>query len=202
MIPTLTADNGQAASDRNADTAGMENESETEKNTETAAAFQYIELTEIEDFYGDNSMYEVYAPMGNSNEDGNIFYYGHGLTYNACVYGYGFELNEYLLEALESWTAFETEGWLDDNSEYTDVEISRVLQNGKDLYQVVTAKKEDLFGTPYEVNLIYYMNDVDLDVIKADGGWAAATEDRLRQELALEEGPYTLDWNMTLQKSW
>lgn len=42
---------------------------------------RYIELTEVEDYYGDKSRYKVYVPIGNSNEDGLIFYSDHGFTF-------------------------------------------------------------------------------------------------------------------------
>lgn len=215
------------------DSVGAKNKTDTEKKVEKDSAdsseesfeLQYIELTEIEDFYGDKSMYKVYAPTGNSNEDGFLFYYDHGLTFAASAYNVGFD--EFLVESLESSVAFETEGWPDD-PEYTDFEISEVLENGKDRYQIITAKKVDLFGTPYEVNYIYYMDiqetgcgvlwnlqlyetgmdsetdsiidelarcyDVDLNVIKASGQWAVASEERLNQENAAESLSETILW--------
>lgn len=188
--------------------------------------FEYIELTEVEDFYGDKSMYQVYAPKGNRSENGIISYSDHGLAFYAYPCNYGSD--EYLVDGLKSSVAFETEGWMDDDSEYTDVEISEVLENGKDRYQIITAKKKDLWETPYEVNYIFYMDiqesgcgvlwelhlyetsmdsetdsiidelavcyDVDLNVIKADGAWAAATEERLRAEKAAESLPATILW--------
>ncbi|MCM1056822.1 MAG: DUF1266 domain-containing protein [Firmicutes bacterium] len=222
-----TVENSDPA-EQTAENSSSAEQADDDRDAETIPALQYIELTEIEDFYGDGTMYEIYAPIGSSNQDGFIYYFDHGLTFNASVYGYGYELNEYLQEALESWTAFETEGWLDEASEYTDVEISRVLKSGKDIYQTATAKKEDLFGTLYEINHIFYMDiqengggvlwtlqlyetmadsetaliidelaecyDVDLDLIKADGGWAVANEERLRQAEAANALPETILW--------
>lgn len=205
---------------------GKEAEEETTAPAEEASELKYIELIEVEDYYGDKSMHEVYAPRGNSNEDGFVFYSDHGLTFAASVYNVG--ENEYLVESLKYSVELETESWLDDGSEYMEVEISEVLKNGKDRYQIITAKKEDLFGTPYEVKYIYYMDiqekgcgvlwnlqlseiimdsetdsiidelagcyDVDLNVIKASGGWAAANEERLNQEKAANSLPETVLW--------
>lgn len=123
---------------------------------EEIAELQYIELTEIEDYYGDKAMYDVYAPKGNSCEDGFLFYSDHGLTFSASAYNYG--SNAYLLESLEASVEYATTDWMDEDSEYSDVEISGVLENGNDRYQIVTAKKEDLYGTPYAVKSVYYMD--------------------------------------------
>lgn len=145
------------------DAVGAKNKTDTDKEVENDPAdsakesleFKYIELTEIEDFYGDKSMYEVYAPKGNSNEDGFLYYYDHGLTFVASVYSV--VLDEYLVESLESSVALKTEDWPND-PEYTDYEISEVLENGKDRYQIITSKKVDFLGMPYEVNYIHYMD--------------------------------------------
>lgn len=118
--------------------------------------FKYIELTEVEDYYGDKSMYQVYAPRENSNENGYIFYSGHGLTFGASAMKY--DSDEYLLDSLDAAVEFETEDWTADNSEFMDVEVGEVLENGEDRYQLLTAKKEDLYGTPYEVKHIYYLD--------------------------------------------
>lgn len=186
-------------------------------SAEEVSEYQYLELTEIKDSYGDGAMYPVYAPKGYSNENDLIYYSDHGLTFLASAMELG--SNEYLIESLEYSVEFTEEEWTDDNSEFRDVEISEMLENGEDRYQIISAEKEDLYGTPYEVNHIYYLNiqedgcgvfwdlelyeanadsktdfiidelakcyHVDLDVIKADGAWAAANEERLAQEKEL-----------------
>lgn len=132
---------------------------ETEENSsdpaEESFEFKYIELTEIEDYNNDKSMYQVYAPKGNTNANGFLYYYDHGLTFSASTHNIGFD--ESPAESLESWVAIWTDGWSDD-PEYLDFEISEVLENGKDRYQIITAKRADIFRTPYEVNEIFYMN--------------------------------------------
>ena len=128
----------------------------SEEKEEKDLELKYIELTEVEDYFGDKSMFDVYAPKGNTNENGYITYSDHGLTFVASVYNYG--SNSFLIESLKSSVEYETEGWMDDDSEYTDVEISEVLENGEDRYQIITAKRNDLYGTPYDVKYIYYMD--------------------------------------------
>ena len=71
--------------------------SETGNEAEEARLFsekeieklKYIEVIEVEDFYGDKSMYEVYAPKESDSSDGYVSWYGHGLFYNASVYSMG-----------------------------------------------------------------------------------------------------------------
>lgn len=117
---------------------------------------QFIEITEIEDYFGDKSAYQVYAPKGNSIEEGFLYYYDHGLTFSASVYGR--DLNRFLVESLKNSAGFTIEELTGKDSEYTDVEISDVLENGDDRYQIITAKGEDYYGTPYEVSYVYYMD--------------------------------------------
>ncbi len=116
----------------------------------------YIELTQVEDYYGDKSMYDVYAPKGNSNENGYIFYSDHGLNFGAYSMNYG--SRESLMESLKVSIELKEEEWTEDNSEYTNVETGEILENGEDRYQVITAERADLYGIPYEVNLICYMD--------------------------------------------
>lgn len=125
-------------------------------SAEDTSGLKYLELTEIADLYGDKCMYPVYAPKGHSNENGYIFYSDHGLTFFASAMDFG--SNEYLMETLENSIEFEIEEWTEENSEYRDVEAGEMQKNGEDRYQIITSKKEDLYGTPYEVKHIYYMN--------------------------------------------
>lgn len=145
-----------------AETKAEKQETEKQEAEEAAAsaddAFEpnYIELTWIEDFYGDKSKYEIYAPKGNSNSDGFLFYYDHGLTFAATVHIY--DSNEYLMNILKSSVEYEAETWRNNNSEYTDVQVGKLLENGKDRYQMIKVKTEDSYGVPYEVNYVYYMD--------------------------------------------
>ncbi len=198
----------------------------SDKEDSDDSELQYIELTEVEDYYGDKSLYPVYVPKGHSNENGFIFYSDHGLIFAASAMKYS--ANEYLMESMKTSVEFSAEEWMDDNSGYTDVELSEILENGEDRYQILTAQKEDLYGIPYEVSHIYYMNiqetgcgvlwdlelseigvdsdtdsiidelaqcyDVDLDVIKASGGWAIANEERLAEEKRANSLPETILW--------
>lgn len=49
------------------------------------------------------------------------------------------------MEFLEPSVEFETEGWKADDSKYTYVEISEVMENGKDRYKIITTKKKNLY---------------------------------------------------------
>lgn len=125
-------------------------------STEDTSDLKYLELTEIADLYGDKAMYPVYAPKGHSNENGYIYYSDHGFTFFASAMDFG--SNEYLIETLEDSIEFEIEEWTEENSEYRDVEAGEMQKNGEDRYQLITSKKEDLYGTPYEVKHFYYLS--------------------------------------------
>ena len=120
-----------------------------------SAELKYLELTEIEDSYGDRSTYKVYAPRENSVEDGFLFYSSHGLTFAASVFGS--DMSDYMVETLESSVKFVTDE-LEEDPECTEYEAGEVLENGEDVYQIVKAKKKDVIGLSYEVNHIYYMD--------------------------------------------
>lgn len=148
-----TADH--AAEEKNEKETEGEKEDTLKDPVEAEPELKYMELTEVEDYYGDKSVYKVYAPGGNSIENGLLFYSDHGLTFCASVYGS--DLSEYMLETLESSVKFVTDE-LEEDPECTDFEVSEVLENGEDLYQIVKAQKEDFIGLSYELNHIYYMD--------------------------------------------
>ncbi|MDE5597842.1 MAG: DUF1266 domain-containing protein [Lachnospiraceae bacterium] len=201
---------------------------ETEEQEEEE--LQYIELIEIEDYYGDHSLYELYVPIGNENEDGYAYYFDHGLSYSAMVYG-GFDSSTYLELSLKDSVEYDLEEWQNDER-YSDIEVSDILKNGSDRYQILTAKKEDFYGTVYDITEVCYMDirekgvgvlwsmvmeendadeeteliidelakcyDVDLDSLKASGGWALANAERIKQEederKAANRLPETILW--------
>lgn len=138
--------------------SGEDKEAEDDKETEKVEeeeTLQYMELISVEDYYGDHSLYDVYAPIGNENEDGFVFYDGHGLSFYASAYN--FDSTAFLQSCLDDSVEFTLEDWQND-TEYSDIEVSAILKNGSDMYQIMTAKKTDLYGTPYDVKAVYYMD--------------------------------------------
>lgn len=228
-------DNGQASLSDYRKSVSDEEKAATKAETGEAAEgalgedlskLQYIELTTVEDYYGDKSEYEVYAPKGSSNEEGFIFYNEHGLTFSASACDLGF--STFMQDYLEDSVGYTMEDWQLEDSGYAEVEAGAVLENGEDKYQLITAKKEDVFGTPYEVKRIYYMDvqgdssfvlwdlelyevnadsetdliidelakcyQVDLEALKASGGWQAANEERIKEQEAENKLPETVLW--------
>lgn len=207
----ISTDVENSEGEENAESAEEADAGEEEPEEEE---LQYIELVEVEDYYGDNSLYEVYVPIGNENEDGFVSYYDHGISFYAAVYS-GFESSSYLELGLTESIETYLESWQNDER-YSDIEVSDVLKNGSDRYQILTAKKEDYYGTVYDITEICYMDirekgvgvlwnmvmeendadeeteliidelakcyDVDLDSLKASGGWALANKERIQSE--------------------
>ncbi len=123
---------------------------------------QYIERIEIEDYYGDHSLYEVYAPIGNENENGSAFYFEHGLGYSASIFKC-FDSSTSLETIMTLCAEYGLAAW-QENEIYSDIEISDVLKNGDDSFQILRAKKEDYYGTVYDITEIYYMDMMGKDV--------------------------------------
>lgn len=210
----ISADAESDEDEENSDSAEEAGADKEEAEEQEEEELQYIELIEVEDYYGDHSLYEVYVPIGNANEYGFVSYFDHGLDFYASVYT-GFDSSAYLELCLKDSVEYEFEEWQNDER-YRDVEVSDVLKNGSDRYQILTAKKEDFYGTIYDTAEIYYMDirekgigvlwhmvmeengadeeteliidelarcyDVDLDGLKASGGWVLANEERIQQE--------------------
>lgn len=142
--------------DTNDEEDNTEEEEKEEPEEPEEEALQYIELIEVEDYYGDNSLYDVYVPIGNENEDGFVSYFGHGLSYFASVYNLG--SSALLPSCVEDSIKDLQETW-QENPDYSDIEVSDMLENGSDRYQIITAKKLDIYGAgTYEVKEIYYMD--------------------------------------------
>lgn len=149
-------------------TADAINESEIEKEDDPEdfedpgdsiteiSGLKYIEFTEIEDSYDEKAIFKIYAPKGNSIENGFLYYYNHGLTFTGYAVNCG--SNEYMLGYLESSVESQERVVSIPDLEYTDVEISDILENGNDMYQIITAKREDYYGTPYDANYICYLD--------------------------------------------
>lgn len=168
------ADN--AADTKNEEGTIKEDKEESVDPAEEDKELKFVEITEIEDYFGDKTAYKIYAPKGYDIDNGFLYYYDHGLRFSASVYSR--EFNRLLPDSLKNSSKYTIEEMTGKDSEYTDVEISEVLKNGEDLYQCITAKRKDLYGTPYEVGYVYYMDiqedgagvlwELDLDEVSAD----------------------------------
>lgn len=136
-----------------------------ELSEEELAALQYLEKTEVEDFYGDGAYYDVYAFQEGDIENGMASYFGHGLTYFASAVNLGStsELSKYLDDMVE----YTVEDWQDEHFGNADgVELSKVKDNGEDQYQFASAVKENIVdGTKFESRGVFY-----LDVQKEGAG--------------------------------
>lgn len=117
---------------------------------------KYIEVIEVDDYYGDKSLYEIYGPKESENSDGYISWFGHGLFYNACVYNVG--SNSFAYSCLDDMAAYTRESWLSGDSGYRDVEVSEMKSNGDDRYITETAVRDDYNGVPYAEKHVYYMH--------------------------------------------
>lgn len=159
----------EAETEENAPDAkvGEKEDAETDETSKEEAdepeeePLQYLELIEIEDYYGDHLFYDVYVPVGSENEEGFVSYYDHGISFYASVYNLG--SSALLPSCVEDSAELTLEGW-QDNSDYSDIEVSELLENGRDRYQIIAAKRADIHGTPYEVKEIYYMSILEKGV--------------------------------------
>lgn len=121
------------------------------------AALQYVESIMIEDYYGDMSEYEAFAPVDTEIDDGYVYYFGHGLTYSASVFNMG--SRALLQQYMDSMMEFDREDWEMENSGYSEIEFGELIEAGENKYRIATAKKEDIFGTPYAIKKIYYLDE-------------------------------------------
>ena len=127
-----------------------------ELTEEELASLQYIEKIAIEDVYGDHAEYVAYAPVGVQYEDGFAYYFGHGLIYHASAANYGFDsiLEDYAYSSLE----FDLEEWENENAGYRDIKVSEIIRCGEDSYRIATVMNDDVFGTPYSVKTVYFLD--------------------------------------------
>lgn len=138
---TITEENDSDREISDADREDSEVEPEEEEfSDKDAASLQYMEKVMIEDYYGDMGEYEMYAPIGSDNEEGYLSYIDHGLMFSAMVYNYGSE--DFIYEGLNMSIGFQKEDWEND-SNYSDVQVGKVIKNGDDRYVFFSAKGED-----------------------------------------------------------
>lgn len=137
------------------DTGTSNNDNGRKITDEEAADLQYMEKVKIEDYFGDMSEYEMYAPIGSENDDGFLGYYDHGLSFSAAVYNDG--SNAFLYQGLDISVALQKEDWEND-PRFSDIQIGEMMANGDDRYVFASARGEDYNGSSYEQNVVFYMN--------------------------------------------
>lgn len=113
------------------------------------------ENTDIEET-ADTGKEEVEEPEENANEDGYVYYSDHGLSYSAMVFS-GLGSSSYLELSLKDSVEYDLDEWQNDER-YSDIEVSDILKNGSDRYQILTAKKENFYGTVYDITEVCYMD--------------------------------------------
>lgn len=126
-----------------------------EISEEELAELQYVEKVSIEDYYGDKTLYDIYLLKGSSNENGHTYGSGHGLTQTASVRSADVLSIDQLFEIhVESQVEFSQH----EVHNYKDIQLSEVMEKGDDRYQLMTAKKTDMYGQPYEVKKLFYLD--------------------------------------------
>lgn len=136
-------------------TDGTDTASEKEK-----PSFTYLEPMMIADVFGDMTEYEVHAPKGSSSEDGQVFYMEHGVTF--FTFASSYEEGVSMPEMLEYSMHLETDSWEEPSSGHTDIAIEDIVETGKNLYQIASAKRTGTFDIPFEVKKMVYM-DLETD---------------------------------------
>lgn len=155
-------DSGAPAAEGETENSDAASEAESEKEEATLfsekeiAKLKYIETIEVEDFYGDKSLYEAYGPKESEASDGYVSWYGHGLFYSASVYDMG--SNSFVYSFLDDMAQYTKESWLSEDSGYEDVRVSEMKKNGDDRYITVSAVREDYNGVSYAEKHVYYMH--------------------------------------------
>lgn len=123
---------------------------------ETSSQYQYVEKVMIEDYYGDRTEQEIYAPMGSQYDSGFLFYYDHGLIFSANTYSSELSASE-MYEIWEDVTREQAQEWGND-LEYSEVQIGETVKAGDDRYRIISANRQDYEGIPYQVKKVFYMN--------------------------------------------
>lgn len=142
-------------SDINVSTLTMSGGTREKISDEEAASLQYMEKVLIEDYYGDKTEYEMYAPIGSDNKEGYLGYIDHGLMFSAMVYSYG--IQNFFEEGLQISIDTVIEDW-EEYYQYSDIQVSEIMQNGDDRYVFLSARAEDFNGLAYDKKQVIYQN--------------------------------------------
>ena len=128
---------------------------------EEAASLQYMEKVMIEDYYGDMTEYEMYAPIDSDKREGYLGYIDHGLMFSAMVYSYG--IQNFFEEGLQISIDTVIEDW-EEYYQYSDIQFSEIMQNGDDRYVFLSARTEDFNGLAYDKKQVIYQDVRENDV--------------------------------------
>lgn len=153
----LSSPSGSSSS---SSSGGMEPAEEIDTfSEEEIANLTYVEKISIDDYYGDKSVYDIYGFKGSENDMGYVSYFGPGFYYSAMVYPMGSDSFLYL--SFEEFVQYAVDGWEQEGSGYSDIEVGEVQAKGDDRYVFTRAMKEDFYGTPYEVKSLFYLQRVN-----------------------------------------
>lgn len=122
---------------------------------EDAAALEHVQKYMVADEFGDGSLYEVYAPVGSEVSGGFLDYIDHGIGYFVSVFS---DVDEQMPYYMLNETVKGQREDLEGDGQYSDVQISGVVKNGEDRYVVISATGKDMFDTPYEKNMLVYLD--------------------------------------------
>lgn len=128
---------------------------------EELAALKYVEKIEIEDgFYGETAY--AYAPVGTEiYGEGFCFYDKHGLNYGVEAWAMNDQMT--IEELLQTSVDIDMEyGWEytfgSGSSDYEDIQISEIMENGNDRYVIATSQIPNMDETAFsECKKIYYL---------------------------------------------
>lgn len=118
----------------------------------------YMEKVIIEDYYGTMEEYEMYAPIGSDYHEGYLGYYDHGIMFSAMVCAAEGFTQDFIYELWEDVSVKSMKEEWQNDTEYFDVQIGEIMENGDDRYLIVSACRNDFHGTPYVVKRLCYLD--------------------------------------------
>lgn len=113
---------------------------------EEAASLQYMEKVMLENYYGDKTEYEMYAPIGSDKLNGTLSYFDHGLMFSAAVYNY--ETDDAYEDGLRRYLSILKK----------DYQVSEIMRNGDDRYAFLSSQGEDYNGLAYDIKRVIYQD--------------------------------------------
>lgn len=141
-------------------TAEVKEENETVEmisvEEEILPEYRYLETMMIEDYYGDHTEHEMFAPVGSNCENGFLSYYDHGLSLFASVYSSEIS-SDWVYDFWESSSKGQVEEWQED-PEYSDIQVGENVTVGDDRYMIISANRLDYNGIPYIIKKLFYLD--------------------------------------------
>ncbi len=113
---------------------------------EEAASLQYMEKVMLENYYGDKTEYEMYAPIGSYKLNGTLSYFEHGLMFSAAVYNY--ETDDAYEDGLRRYLSILKK----------DYQTSEIMRNDDDRYVFLSSQGEDYNGLAYDIKGVLYQD--------------------------------------------